>query len=135
MIECNICYDDKLKTEICKRTCCSYSICQECSDRLVENKCPFCRQEFRTRRHSTGELSEVVPISLYQSMDDMYLDSRWLRRRMRRQERNRQLQVNNEMNRNLSRNFHSRKCKSRLKSEIRRQVKEYTSHNLQYCAH
>jgi hypothetical protein len=125
MIECNICYDDKIKSEICKRTCCSYSICHECSDRLLENKCPFCRKEFRTRRHSISALSPMPSVSWNQSMDDMYVDSRWFRRQMRRQERNRQLEVNNEMNRNLSRSFQNRKTKSRLKSELRRQVKEY----------
>ena len=125
MSECNICYEQKKTFEICNRTCCAYTMCNECSDRLLENKCPFCRKDFTTRRNSISSMREFNPIHWVHSMDDMYVDSRWYRRRMRRQERNRQLEVNNMTNRNTPRRFYMRKVKSRIKSDVRRQVKDY----------
>ena len=127
MKECDICYDDKINSEFCRKSCCNYEICKSCSERLVEDKCPFCRKALRTtrRRNSISNCYSLPSLSWDESMDDMFLNSRWYRRRMRRQERNRQLQVNAEMNRNSSRCYFQRKVKSNWQRKIREELKEY----------
>jgi hypothetical protein len=127
MKECDICYDDKVNTDFCRKSCCNYEICKMCSDRLMEDKCPFCRKDMmiHRRRNSISNSYTLPSLSWEESMDDMFLNSRWYRRRLRRQERNRQLQVNAEMNRNTSRCLFQRKSKSNLHRRIRQELQDY----------
>ena len=123
MKECEICWTEK--ETFFDLECCPHDICKDCIEQIRNPSCPFCRAFIPIlsigRRNS---ISYEPPPDLHEnyylwsSMDDLYLYSRWYRRRRRREERLRQREEHNESNRQRSRRHN-------LRREVRQEVREY----------
>lgn len=136
MKECGICYLEKLENEFYNLTCCKNYLCIACKERIFQPYCPFCRQlVFRSRSLTTSSIVSNNNISFryYETSDDLYIDSRWYRRRMRRIERERQIRVNNEMNRRMNQannqSSNRRRQRTYQRYEIKKEIEEYKKNN------
>jgi len=91
-MECNICYFYFLKEDFFELACCKNNlVCKDCIDLLLTPQCPFCRthiQGLSEKRMATSYSAPTQPImntSLFiDPYDDIYIDSRTLRRQMKR---------------------------------------------------
>lgn len=133
MKECGICYLEKPENKFYNLTCCKNHLCLNCKERIFQPYCPYCRQlVFRTRSLTTGSIESNNNISFryLESMDDLYVESRWYRRRIRRMERERQIRINNEMNRRMSQTNNrppptNRRQRTYQHYNIKKEIEEY----------
>lgn len=135
MEECAICYYDTSSSDFYDMQCCKNNrICRHCIELLTVPLCPFCRTRIqglpeKMENQFRGAISlggghEDSPILLFVNpMDDMYIDSRILRRQIKRlrkvQERERQAEYNRHFNSIMNESNRQQK-----KKELTLQIKE-----------
>lgn len=135
MRECAICYEKKTKYHTL--SCCPNSLCTDCYEKLRSPSCPFCRNYLsiprRNRSNSTSIIETNIEIYfdntvLWNSMDDTFVDSRWLRRHRRRLQRLREREQLDDRNREINRQRTAndrRRQRRQLRYTIRNEVREY----------
>jgi len=70
-MDCGICYEKKESDDM-KLLKCHHYLCHNCFDKLIQRKCPFCRQSFE--RICNSSIASVHD-SFEQEFDDQYLNS------------------------------------------------------------
>ena len=45
MVECQICFENKLSSKVCPLKNCGKCICKDCKTRLNGTSCPFCKRK------------------------------------------------------------------------------------------
>lgn len=123
MKECEICWTNK--EHFFNLECCPHDICKDCIEQIRNPSCPFCRSFLPILSIGRRNSISYDPPSilhenyyLWSSMDDLYLYSRWYRRRRRRIERLRQREEHDRENRERNR-------RRNLRREIREEVRDY----------
>lgn len=123
MKECEICWTDK--PDFFNLQCCPHDICNDCIHQIRTPTCPFCRSFLPILSlNRTNSIFYNPPDSLHEnyflwsSMDDLYLYSRWYRRRRRRIERLRQREVHDRDNRERNRRYN-------LRRQVQQEVNDY----------
>ena len=138
-MECGICYFSFEKEEFFELRCCKNNhVCKSCLDLLITPLCPFCRARIEGLEGKRASISYEPPSSmmmggnsgffsssslpLIDPLDDMYTDSRILRRQMKRLRKLQERERDRLHNRNLS--FVMRENKKKTKARINREIEE-----------
>jgi hypothetical protein len=134
MRECDICYLEKVEDKFYNLSCCNHNLCIDCKEKLFQPYCPFCRKLVFKGRSLSTDSYEYNNISFHyiESNDDLYINSRWYRRRLRRLERDRQININNEMNRRINQTRvlnRNRRQRVYQNFQIQQEIKEYKENN------
>lgn len=138
-MDCGICYYNySREDDFFSLTCCKNNIiCLHCVHLLTTPLCPFCRARIpglpdtATRRMASSYEAESVltssswtPGSLpfISNIDEQYIDSRLMRRRLRRLRKLQQREDNRFYNRNLTRAL--RESRSSVRNNIQQQIQQ-----------
>jgi hypothetical protein len=139
-MDCGICYYNYTRVEdIFPLTCCKNNIlCLRCVQLLTNPLCPFCRARIpdlpeKSRMAISYEAESTLTPSpqrewrsaslpLSATLDEAYIDSRTMRRRLRRLRKLQQREDDRVYNRNLTRVM--RESRSSMRNSISQQIQE-----------
>lgn len=140
-MECGICYhnfnDD---SDFFNLNCCKNNrVCNECINLLKTAICPFCRAKIPDINRNHPISKSYSPPSHYyydnlldinyqiDPMDDMYLDSRILRRQINRMRKLQERERDRLYNKNLAKMFKESKkyLKNNIRNEINNDIRDF----------
>jgi hypothetical protein len=132
-MECGICYYSHPIEEIFELFCCKNNhVCQQCIKLLVVPLCPFCRTKIPGLENKRMAVSYENPSMTFFNQDfidprdDIYIDSRILRRQMKRLRKLQERERERIFNRNLSAAY--RNSKKSMKNSLQQEIREEQFH-------